>query len=83
MLFSLDGTSWQRLATNQVNGGTTVSALFQHPGYFMASSASDVIGTAGTGSGRHSSVIILAVLIALAAVLLVLAPFLYFRSRRA
>jgi hypothetical protein len=81
MLFSLDGSSWQRLQTNQVNGGTTVSAAFHQPGYFLAASVTEVVGTAGTGSGKHSSVVILSVLIGLAAILLVLAPFLYFRSR--
>jgi hypothetical protein len=82
VLFSLDGTSWQRLQTSLVNGGTTLAASFHQPGYFLAGATVNVVGTAGSGSGKHTSVAILAVLIALAAALLILAPFLYFRSRR-
>jgi hypothetical protein len=82
VLFSLDGASWPRLQTSLVNGGTTLAASFQQPGYFLAGATVNVVGTAGPGSSKHTPVIILAVLIAVAAALLILAPFLYFRSRR-
>jgi hypothetical protein len=82
MLFSPDGAGWQRLPVSQINGGTTVAAAFRQPGYFLGAATVDVLGTAGTGSGKHSSIVGLAVFIGLAAALLVLAPLLYFRSRR-
>jgi hypothetical protein len=82
ILFSLDGTGWQRLQTSQVGGGTTVAAPFRQPGSFLAAATVNVMGTASGGTAKHTSVVVLALLIGLAAALLILAPVLYVRSRR-
>jgi hypothetical protein len=82
IVFSPDGRDWQRLPTSQAGGGTTVAAPFRQPGYFLAGATVDVMGAAGGGTAKHTSVVVLALLIGLAAALLILAPVLYFRSRR-
>jgi hypothetical protein len=65
MMYSANGTSWQKLASQQVGGPTTIGTTFTSPGYYLVASKPQT-GAKGGGSGT----VLIAVSVALGAALL-------------
>jgi hypothetical protein len=51
LLYSADGSAWQKIASQQVGGPTTIGSSFTHPGYYLVGSNPSSTGASGSKGG--------------------------------
>jgi hypothetical protein len=82
LLYSPDGAAWQKLASQQVGGPTTIGSSFTRAGYFLVASNPQATTRSGASKGGGLGTVLIAVWVAAGAVVLGLIAWVVASRRR-